>query len=210
MRLLCGQSNRVWHYLQGKTDRCGVLLSPSYWRRVPFDSYMPFALDNGAFIAWRDGKEWDEAAWKEMLTEVARRARTPLWCAVPDVVADKNATIERWPDYVGEVKRRGWAAAFCVQDGMTPGDVPSDADVVFIGGSDRFKFRALPGFCRSFRRVHCARVNSPEMIQSCERNGCESIDGTGWFRDPSRKDKVPFLSRFLSGEIIEHPELLKL
>ena len=122
-----------------------------------------------------------------------------MWAAIPDVVANRNATIANWMKYSEEIKNLGWPMAFCVQDGMTPTDVPADADVVFVGGSDGWKFQNLPMWTEHFPRVHCARVNSPEMFEACERIGCESIDGTGWFRDPSRADKVPALERFIEG-----------
>ena len=143
-----------------------------------------------------------------MLRWVRMTRQTPLWAAVPDVVTNRAATIENWLRYRNEIKELGWNAAFCVQDGMTPDDVPADADVVFVGGSDRWKFPNLEMWTRNFPRVHCARVNAPQMIESCERLGCESVDGTGWFRDPSRPDKIPALERFIEGHRNKTPELL--
>ena len=55
----------------------------------------------------------------------------------------------------------------------------------------------------------CARVNAPEMIEACERLGCESIDGTGWFRDPSRQDKLPALERFIEGHRNKTPMMFQ-
>lgn len=208
MMLLSGQSNRVWHYLAGKfPGSVGVLLSPSYWKKVPIDPWMPFVLDNGAFIAWRDGVPWDVLAWRDMLAHVKMRGIDPLWVAVPDVVGNKDATIQKWDLYASEVRLKGWRAAFCAQDGMTPSDVPSDAEVIFIGGTDRWKFPNLGRWTRNFPRVHCARVNAPEMFEACEREGCESIDGTGWFMDPSRQDKLPAVRRFIEGHRNQTPEL---
>ena len=198
--LIMGQSNRIWHYWAGKhPGSVGVLIGPSYGKKVPIDKWMPFVLDNDAFTAWRDKKEWSVDAWRTMLQWVRMTLQKPLWAAVPDVVTNREATLENWPRYRDEIKNLGWNAAFCVQDGMAPDDVPADADVVFVGGSDRWKFPNLSVWTKNFPRVHCARVNSPEMIEACERLGCESIDGTGWFRDPSRKDKVPTLERFIEG-----------
>jgi len=198
--LIVGQSNRVWHYWSGKyPGSVGVLISPSYGKRVPIDKWMPFVLDNDAFTAWRDGKPWDVKAWREMITWVRMTGQKPLWAAVPDVVANRDATIKNWPIYRDEIKSLGWNAAFCVQDSMTPDDVPKDADVVCVGGSDQFKFPSLKMWTSNFSRVHCLRVNAPEMIESCERLGCESIDGTGWFRDPSRQDKLPYIEAFIEG-----------
>lgn len=208
MMIIAGQSNRIWHYWAGKyPGSVGVLIGPSYGKKVPVDKWMPFALDNDAFTAWRDHKPWDEKAWRVMLQWIRMTRLTPLWAAVPDVVANREATLENWEVYREEIKSLGWPVAFCVQDGMRLGDVPSDADVVFVGGSDRWKFPNLTMWTENFPRVHCARVNAPEMFEACERAGCESIDGTGWFREPSRQDKVPALERFIEGHRNQTPEL---
>ncbi len=206
MMILCGQSNRIWHYWSGKyPGSVGVLIGPSYGKKVPIDKWMPFALDNDAFTAWRDKKAWDYRAWVDMLQWVRLFRLKPMWAAVPDVVADREATLENWIKYASTIQRLGWPTAFCVQDGMTPDDVPHDADVVFVGGSDSWKFPNLPMWTTHFPRVHCARVNSPEMIEACDRLGCESVDGTGWFREPSRPDKVPAIERFIEGHRNQTP-----
>lgn len=200
MMLLCGQSNRIWHYWCGKyPGSVGLLVSPSYYQKVPFDEWMPFVLDNGAFIAWRDGVPWNLEEWRAMLRQVKMSGMNPRWCAVPDVVADKKKTIEQWDNHFEEVEALGWNTALCVQDGMVPEDVPAEADVIFVGGTDQWKFRNLKMWTDCFDRVHCARVNSQRMIERCEELGCESVDGTGWFRDPSRPDKLPMLENFIAG-----------
>jgi hypothetical protein len=200
MMLICGQVNRIWHYWSGRyPGSVGVLISPDYGKKVPIDKWMPFVLDNGAFTSWRDKKPWDVSQWREMLKWVRMTQLHPLWAAVPDVVADRRATLANWEKYSGEIKALGWPTAFCVQDGMTIKDLPNDADVVFVGGTDGWKFPNLEVWTKNFPRVHCARVNAPHMIEACERLGCESVDGTGWFREPSRSDKVPTLERFIEG-----------
>lgn len=208
MMFICGQANRVWHFWAGKyPGSVGVLISPSYGTRVPVDKWMPFVLDNDAYTCWKEKKPWDVIAWLEMLHRIRLIGINPLWCAVPDVVANREKTIDQWKVYAPIVRGIGWKTAFCVQDGMTPDDVPECADVVFVGGSDAWKFPNLPIWTRNFKRVHCARVNGPEMFEACERLGCESIDGTGWFRDPSRQDKLPAIERFLEGYRNQTPYL---
>jgi hypothetical protein len=208
MMLICGQVNRVWHYWAGRhPDSVGVLISPSYMNRVPIDQWMPFALDNDAFTCWRDKKPWNEKLWHDMLAFAAMRGHAPMWVAVPDVVTDRKATLESWKRHKDTVLKRGWKPAFCVQDGMTPEDVPAEASVVFVGGSDTWKLRHLHLWTENFPRVHCARINAVADIETCERMGCESVDGTGWFRDPSRKDKLPAIKRFIEGHRSQQTEL---
>lgn len=197
MMLICGQSNRIWHYWAGKyPGSVGVLIGPSYGKKVPVDKWMPLVLDNDAFTCWRDNRPWNLEAWMNMLKWISMTRIKPLWAAIPDVVADRERTLDNWPIYSPIVKRLGWSAAFCVQDGMTPDDVPNDADVIFVGGSDGWKFPNLSMWTTHFPRVHCARVNATEMLEACDRLGCESVDGTGWFRDLSR---FPRIERFIEG-----------
>lgn len=49
---------------------------------------------------------------------------------------------------------------------------------------------------------------APEMFEACEQLGCESIDGTGWFKDPSRQDKLPAVQRFIEGHRNTTPMLV--
>lgn len=209
MILLCGQSNRVWHWAAGKwPGSVGLLLGPSYYSKTPIDPWMPFALDNDAFASWQHKKPWSFDAWFNMLEKVRLLyPRRPQWVLVPDVVGNREQTIANWETYATTAMILKSPLAFAVQDGMTPDDVPNNAAVVFVGGTDGWKFRNLTMWTTHFPRVHCGRVNSPEMFLRCEELGCESIDGTGWFRDPSRADKLPAVLRFLEGWRAKHPEL---
>ncbi len=209
MMLLCGQSNRVWHWAAGRwPNSVGLLLGPSYYKKTPVDPWMPFALDNDAFAAWRDSTPWNFDKWKGMLGQVRLMIpRKPIWVVVPDVVGNRLETILNWDRYLPTAVQLDSPLAFAVQDGMRPMDVPGNADVVFVGGTDDWKFPSLKMWTENFPRVHCARVNSPAMFLRCQELGCESIDGTGWFRDPSRADKLPAVLRFLEGSMEKHPEL---
>lgn len=158
----------------------GHLYSPGA-QRGPWEE-MPYALDNGAFSAWEKKIPWDEAAWKRLLLWAAMSGQRPLWAVVPDVVADRAATLERWRQYEGEVRRFGFRPAFAVQDGMTFDDVPSDDCMLFIGGGDEFKDSAIVPWCARFPgRVHVARVNRWKRLAACYHAGAVSVDGTGWF-----------------------------
>lgn len=200
MMLISGQSNRIWHYWAGKyPGSVGVLIGPSYGSKVPLDPWMPFVLDNDAFVAWKNKTEWDARAYTYFLERIHLTGLEPRWAAVPDVVGDMDGTIAKWHLWYPVIRSYGWPAAFCVQDGMTQQDVPHEAEVVFVGGTDKWKFRNLHRWTDNFSRVHCARVSSEKMLCACEEAGCESVDSTAWFREPSRPDKVPMLTRFVEG-----------
>ena len=191
----------MWHYAAGAYDKkVGVLLGPSHWRKTPFKDWMPFVLDNDAFVAWDKGERWSVEAWREMIEQIRLMHKTPLWALVPDVVADREKTLSNWGKYSPEIFATGWTSAFAVQDGMTAKDVPSDAGVVFVGGTDKFKWQTAKMWVDNFPRVHVGRVNNIDKVWYCDDIGVESVDGTGWFRDPSRADKLPALHKWMAGE----------
>ncbi len=209
MMMLAGQSNPLWHYAAGKhPGKVGLLLGPSYFRKQAIREWLPFALDNDAFTAWIKGTAWSEEAWLEMMAWSKLVGQKPIWALVPDVVADREATLENWSKYAGIVKAMRYHAAFAVQDDMTPADIPNGADVVFVGGTDAFKWRTLPMWLGAHPRIHVGRVNNINMVWRCQDLGVESVDGTGWFKDPSRQDKLPALRRWIEGERTQTDQLL--
>lgn len=173
-------------YLAGRfPGMLGHLFSPGA-QRGPFP-YMPYGLDNAAFEAYKNGTEWDEAAWRALLEWARISGQPPLWVLVPDVVGDRLRTLRKWEMFHDVARRYGWPLAFAVQDGMEPSDVPAGADVVFVGGSTDWKWSTYRDWCAAFPRVHIGRVNTYGQLVKCLDAGAESVDGTGWFRGDRRQ-----------------------
>jgi hypothetical protein len=142
----------------------------------------PYALDNGAWPAFKNGAEWDRDGWRELVRWATWSGQPPQWALVPDVVGNREQTIARWAEYGGEIRAAGMRPAFAVQDGMTFDDVPAGDCVLFLGGSTEWKVGAIDPWCRRFPgRVHVARVNTWDRLVRCWRAGAISVDGTGWF-----------------------------
>lgn len=172
--------------------RIGWLLSPDGWRTP--HRWMPYALDNGAFPAFTNKRQWDEQAFVDML-ECAKRATPPSWLLVPDVVADRAGTLAMWQQWEPALRDYGWPLAFAVQDGMTQADVPKTADVIFVGGSTEWKWATAWDWARNNPRVHVGRVNGYTWLWHCHDAGVESCDGTGWFRGD--KEQLAGLEQYL-------------
>lgn len=160
--------------------RIGLMIGPSRLRPT---KGLPVVLDNDRFSVWSKGKSWDEGAFWKMLDTV-QATDSPLWVVVPDVVGDACATFREWDAYAGRLRSRGLPLALAVQDGMTPDAVRrnTDPDVVFVGGTTRWKRHSLWNWCHEFPRVHVGRVNYERWLWDAQRSGAESTDGTGWFR----------------------------
>lgn len=181
MIMAANSSGLEYGYLVGRYPGVlGHLYSPGS-QRGPWP-FVPYALDNGAYIAWARGPEWKESTWVDLLEWAKASGQAPLWSLVPDVVANRERTIENWSKYEPVVRSFGFRAAFAVQNGMTFDDVPDDKCVVFLGGTIDWKEGAIEPWCAQFPgRVHVGRVNAWPRLIKCYKAGAISVDGTGWF-----------------------------
>ena len=139
-----------------------------------------WALDNGAYGAWQGGREWSEEPLYVFLERFA--VLRPMWVAVPDVVTDRGATLRMWEKHSDRIAGYGVPLAFVVQDGMTLGDVPTEAATIFVGGSTAWKWRNLTTWVESGKSVHVGRVNTYRHLFQAHDAGAASADGTGFFR----------------------------
>lgn len=201
-------SGALVHFLAGRyPGRIGWLVSPPV-QATKLRDWMPFALDNGAFAAWQKQQPFPEESWRGLIAHVRLRRLAPRWVLVPDVVADRLGTIQAWSRWEPELRKTDWPLAFAVQDGMSASDVPDSADVVFVGGTTKWKWRTVAYWAEHFGRVHVGRVNEVERVEMCERLGVESVDGTGWFRATEEGRQAKALRNWVEhGTRAEHPEL---
>ena len=172
------------HWLAGKApESIGHLYTPNRTERPK--SWLPYALDNGAYSAAINKREFDWKKWGEALDRYCHHAQPPLWLVVPDVIFDGEQTLRDWMREAPKLKEYGVPLALAVQDGMLPTDVDKLAlqpDVIFVGGSTEWKWATAKAWCASFPRVHVARVNGRKGLDICKAAGAESCDGSGWFR----------------------------
>jgi hypothetical protein len=180
MRVMCSNhsSTKFLALIKEHPTRLGWLLGPISYKRPRLE--VPFALDNDTL--WRKGLPFNPDKWINMLEKVKVSGIDPLWIAVPDVVADRVATLKNWQKYSQIAAEYGWPLCFVVQNGMTAKDIPSDAQVIFVGGTTGWKWATVHIWCKSFPRVHVGRVNGLEKLYRCQQLGAESVDGSGWFR----------------------------
>jgi len=181
-------------YLAGKYPGRIAHLHCGEFRKEP-KLFVPWALDNGVFGAWKNGKEWNQEPFYRYLEVFS--AWKPMWAVVPDSVGNREETLEMWDLHKDAVSAFGVPLAFAVQDDMAVEDVPAEADVIFVGGTTSWKWRTLRTWTENFPRVHVGRVGTKRLLESAEDAGAESCDGTGWFRDPRRTME---LESYLAGE----------
>lgn len=149
---------------------------------------LPLALDNDRFSSWSKGKEWSEELFLKMLDNI-QSDWDLLWVVVPDIVADADATFQEWEKWAPKLRDRGLKLALAAQDGMTPRSVNrhTDPDVLFLGGTLKWKRSTQWNWCQHFDRVHVGRVNTERGLWHVQSCGGESSDGTGWFRGDQKQ-----------------------
>lgn len=144
---------------------------------------MPYALDNGAWWAFANGRPFDEVAFEGAYRKLAVGAD---FVVLPDIVAGGGASLSfslSWRERLGRVGACPYLLA--VQDGMEPNAVASllGPDLgIFLGGSTAWKEAMMAQFGEIARDrhayYHVGRVNSRRRIALCAAAGVDSFDGS--------------------------------
>ncbi len=142
----------------------------------------PYAIDNGAWTAFNQGRPFDEQSFVSLVKRLGADAD---WIVVPDIVAGGRKSLEftkRWMPFVAEHTKRPLVA---VQDGMSEADVLpllTPGVGLFLGGSTDWKLATMPAWGRLAAALGCwfhvGRVNSARRIRLCALAGAHSFDGT--------------------------------
>lgn len=174
-----GERNRM----RCARDGVGIMLC-SQWRDVSKFPY--YAVDNGAFSAWKNGVRWDEQPFKHVLKRALEAATPPDFVVAPDRVAGGRESLEYSFRWLVDLPA-GLRYYVAVQDGMTVHDVerhlPSFAGI-FVGGTMSWKLRTSESWvalAHSWGKLcHIGRVGPMSRILWASRIGADSIDSTTW------------------------------
>lgn len=178
-------------------SRIQNLMTPGRW----WQPSVPYALDNGAFGAWKNGKPFPADLFVDLCNAAAAHNVAPRWVVCPDVVGDWPATVASWREWAPRLRDTyGWPLALAVQDGADEDEALSlNPDLLFVGGSTEWKWRTFRRWCALHPRVHVGRVNRVEWALDCRDAGVESIDGTGWMRVDRHRRKFRRLLELLDA-----------
>lgn len=146
------------------------------------ESFDCWALDNGAWSAYQQGKPFDEDAFSRALDKVGEGAQ---WVVLPDIVAGGKASLDlslKWLDRLQGFPER---LLIAVQDGIEPEDVRhllGPMVGIFLGGTTPYKVSTMESWGQLARLRNCyfhvGRVNSLRRIRACGEAGAHSFDGT--------------------------------
>lgn len=181
--------NPFVHYLCGRfPKRLGLLTGPDSADRLA--PWLPSILDNGAYGAWKRGAPWNQSRWESWLAKVMAGSCPISFAVVPDSVGNAPVTLDKWSFWAPKltIAYPGLSLALAMQDGMELIDIDLSAPhVLFLGGTTEWKWRTAEHWIKSHPRVHVGRVNSIEKVYWLEELGCESCDGTGWWKGDIRQ-----------------------
>lgn len=176
----------------------GFMQQPASANRVP--TKMPWALDNGCFAG-----TFHAERFMRMVSPTA------LFCTLPDVVGDWDATLARSRPWIDPIRKAGGKVAIVLQDGCTPETVLWDeVDAIFVGGTTAWKLgSSVPSLIAHGRRrgLHChmGRVNSYRRLRLAAVLGCHSVDGTFLARAPDQNAPrlVSWLARLSKSPMLD-------
>ncbi|WP_430673856.1 MULTISPECIES: hypothetical protein [unclassified Leptolyngbya] len=164
--------------------------------------HLPYALDNGKYIRDERDEVWDRDLFIDHCDQILHLPKSPLWLTVPDKRRDAIETLELWREWEPKLRKYQVPLAFVLQDGINLNDIPETADVLFVGGSDNWRYPRLKELVAvaGKRPLHVGRVNGNRVWQ-CHRAGVSSVDGSGWFRGD--KQQLEKLERYVRAQIGE-------
>lgn len=153
---------------------------------------VPFIVDNGEWIANKNGEQWNPDAWLEFLDELSTYAYKPDFVVLPDGYNDAEKTIEKHRKWAHEVLDRGLDPAPVLQPGL-PIEMQAElarrlgADFVFVGGETRWK-RAygqeiVEQAHKRDLKVHIGNPSGKEGLTWAYKIGADSADTTSVVRD---------------------------
>lgn len=144
------------------------------------DGYKPYALDNGAWGAFKNKTSFDETAFLKLVERFWENAD---FIVAPDIVEGGGASLDlslSWLERLPPVLR-----LIPVQDGMIDTDIIphlSEHVGIFLGGSTKWKLEYGTYWGDVARKhnayYHIGRVNTYRRVIWCHGIGAHSFDGT--------------------------------
>jgi hypothetical protein len=144
----------------------------------------PWAVDNGAFAAWKAGETWDHRLFRERIHQIAERCGVPEFGVVPDLPAMGENSLDWSLYWHHELRDIAWPWYLAVQDGMTIKMIEPYVALfagIFLGGTAVFK-REARYWCEFAHdrglSFHYGRASTRWRIWDAYDIGADSLDST--------------------------------
>jgi hypothetical protein len=191
MKIYQGNGNSKKDREYCKKNGIGIMLSPGGCTDPKHFAY--FAIDNGAYSAFVQGKEWDGSAYEKYLDKLLTKG-TPDFIVTPDKVAKGKESLlfsVVWAQMIRS-KYPDLNQYLAVQDGMTVEDVEPYLEMfngIFVGGTLDWKYETAEKWVELAHRhglpCHIGRVGTKNKIRWAMTIGADSIDSSSWAQNDS-------------------------
>ena len=179
-------------------ERCNELnvslMMCNHWRNP--NQWPYFAIDNGCYSAYAQGKEWDPTDFIKILYRCKHLGLKPDFVVIPDIVAGGDLSLEkseRWGKLLKE-EFPDWKFYLAVQDGMKISDIaysPLFTEWVisglFVGGTMDWKMKYIDYWSKFAKKwhleIHVGRIGPLDSMMKCNDCGIDSIDSTSWVQN---------------------------
>lgn len=163
--------------------RIGACIQPKHWGKFSFP--IPYFLDNNGYSDFVQGKEFSSLKFVNLLEKCREYSLSskhwPDFVVCPDRFNDSIKTRKQYDEWQPTIKSYGFKIAFVVQPGCNPKDVPNNADIIFTGGGNPFKYEAISIFKDLGKPIHVGGI-SAKKLNFCHYQGAVSGDSSGFFR----------------------------
>lgn len=169
----------------------GAIVSPSAHdsgsARKRIKAGWKWICDNGAFTG-----KFDESRFFAFLERFSEYKSQCVCAVAPDVVGDAQKTLALFPRYASRIHALGYRVGFVAQDGQEEFPFPLNFDVLFVGGTSRWKLGDAATSCIKRAQalgkwVHVGRVNTRKRIQHFALLKVNSVDGTHIIFKPTER-----------------------
>lgn len=170
---------------RAQQDDVGILMVEG-WKNP--DRWPYYAIDNGAYSAWVNRKEWDPIPFLRTIRRARGYSRRPDFVVCPDIVAGGKDSLIHSINWL-KVLPKELPYYLAVQDGMELQEVAGvirdhGFSGIFVGGTAEWKIETAPAWCVLSKnlgiRCHIGRIGPGRKILWAERIGADSVDSTTW------------------------------
>lgn len=179
MKIYIGNAGSKKHHELMRQHDWGMMHTPD-WRN-PINGIKFWALDNGAYSAWVNGREFDGEKFLAVINKIPAE-NPPDFIVLPDIVAagkDSLLFSYQWKAMLPPEYRYYLA----VQDGVVPDDLDwLGYDGIFVGGTLKWKMRTGVEWVQSAHEnempCHIGKVGTFRRLFWAYRIGVDSIDSS--------------------------------
>lgn len=164
-----------------------------YYMQTPKDFVkgvnIRYALDNGAFNAYKTDTEFNEEQFLKILDYIYVHEQVPDFIAIPDIVAAGKKSYIYSLQWLKKLPEQ-FNYYFVVQDGITTEmmkEVVHRVSGIFVGGTKLWKLRNMSTwitFAHTYNKpCHIGRMSVFKDMDRAYVSGADSIDGSTLVRN---------------------------